>query len=373
MEKKLIPIFITNEDYPYGGANAISGTVNKSNFISSGRLTPTCKYTQFTGPTNESPNYAVTLYPGNEVIFASLPNYTYRIKFKVQGFMKFWRYTRSVNLAYQVYDKNGDLAEYANCEGCRFFNFKAFPIVVELSKQGKVELEVEAYKKLTANDPFAKGNFCINGIPAYSNTTSPDGLKLLRIVDPKYRIFNDSLRQEYFSVSSGPCLSMTNKRYTLAQTQTLTISLPYTLTENSAKYGELYINQCWYYFWLNFLSSTGLFDTSSTGFYLYCNTSGDYTIDFRILLLFPDLFYSRCNLRPALVMFEYASSLVVFDTIGDQTETGYVFEARSKKVTLESDKYYYFAIVNFVHTTTPDGVTLSLPTEIIGETITLSL
>lgn len=377
MEKKLIPIIIVGQStengeiYSYGGANVVNPKITKSRFISSGRLTPTCKYTQFTGPNNDSIDYAINLYPGSEVIFASLPNYLYRIKFRVNGFMKFWRYIQRDNLAYQVYDKNGDLAEFTDCQGCRFFYSKAFPIVVELSSGGTVELEIEAYEALTNNDPFATGNFCISGSHVYTN--SQNFTQVIRQIDPKYQFFSNIFIDTYLSVFSGPCVS--GKQIdTVSATQDINISTGITLSNFNAKITNLFFGRsCYNYMWLNLsTNTTPLFNLSPTFYYIYCVNTGVYNLSFDISILFDSPFFHRCNQLVALGLFDYQTNFVIFDVLGKLNNNGYTFTANTK-VSLESGKYYYFAVVNFIHTTTPNGGIISQPSEIVNGKFTFTL
>lgn len=378
MEKKLIPIIITGnttpngEIYSYGGANVVNPRIIKSKFVSAGRLTPECKYTQFTGPDNDSTGYAINLYPGNEVIFASLPNYTYRVKFRVEGFMKFWRYISRINLAYQVYDKNGDLAEYTNCEGCRFFNSKAFPIVVELSQGGKVELEIEAYKELTVtNDPFATGDFCIEGNHVYEN--SKNLTQIIRHMNPKYQAFNDEFRTNYFSISSGPCL-IVSPETVKSSTQIINITSGITLSNFNAKITNFFFaRRCYDYMWLNLsTNSTTLFNLSPTFYYIHCENTGSYKLSFNISVVFTSEFYHRCNQAVALCLFDSQTNFVVFDTLGVLINKGYEFKADTS-VSLEAGKYYYFAVVNFIHTITPNGGIIAQPKEITNGSFRFTL
>jgi hypothetical protein len=363
---KLIPVLVHREVYAYGGENDPNPEANTltSTFVSSGRF-PLCKYTQFDGPGKDS-RQVISVYPGNEVIFASLPDYLYKVKYTLKGRAKFWRYSSSINLAYQVYDTRGNLAEYKSGKGrANLFSF-AFPLVVELSQGGTIVLEISAVKKLGKFDPLVQGLHCLEGVPIYNNVF--DGKHFTRIMQPHFQEFSNRIREEYFSVSSGAC-----ERVQQQKQQILGVDVIDTIAGFDLKFGVLYFGRrCSDYFWfLLSIQEETLFQLSPSSYYFYCDVSGDYTLDHNFTIRFSTGVYHRCQGEIALIMVNSETSLIRYDCIATKVDNGYNFNssnASSNRFSLEKGTSYYFAVTSFINTKEEKGELLSSMSDIVPET-----
>lgn len=218
---KLNPILTYPETYNFMStptAEFTSGS-KKSIFVSSGRITD-CIFTQFTGPDSNSKQITI-LATGDEALFGLLPDYSYKIRWKFQYFTpsKFWTINIDKNLAFRLYTVNGKLADLNCNRGCfEIFGFN-FPIVLEMPKIGKIEIEVELGKHLITNNPLAPGDFCYENNYLYSNTGPSE--ELLRQVSDKLTNYNRELRNKYLSDFQGPCQTIVKRLITNNQVLTI--------------------------------------------------------------------------------------------------------------------------------------------------------
>lgn len=184
---KLLPILTYYDSYNYMSTpkSDYSVEIATTNLVSYGRF-PNCIFTQFIGPGLES-KQVVTLSPGNEAIFAKLPDYTYKLSWKLTGehanteYLRFdhksdrtaqlWRPELPTNKAYKVYSIKGDIATLRPGTGCMKLYGFSFPIVVELPVGSYLELKFELDEHLQMKDPLLSGKHCYLGYPVYNNKT----------------------------------------------------------------------------------------------------------------------------------------------------------------------------------------------------------
>lgn len=354
--KKLIPVFVYQKSYIHGGTNDPNPKNLTNTFVSSGKI---CKYARFT---QTNTNSQISLYPNNEVILASLPNWLYKVEYSLSGRAKFWRYTSKFDKAFQVYDIRGNLIDLSDKQGYFYLYAFSFPILVEL--QGSMQMTITATKELEKHDPLLVGDHCLNGQLIYTNVY--DGRKVTRIVAPEFQLFNEYIRAKHFAVSSNPCIIVSEQD---SATRTLVVNEDLTVNIFALKIGALFRQDlCYRHLWLKFQDSFNGFSISPDSNYFHADKTQNYILghDFTIALNFD--FFHRCNYPVELMLVNYELSYVIYTCPGlivtIDNERQYQFKstnAISKVIQLVDGLKYYFVITNFIHTTTATGILLSNP------------
>lgn len=242
--KKLLPILTSRESYPYLSTSTEDylEETKSSTFISNGRLTSTCIFTQFDGPDINSLQLS-TLSPGNEAIFAKLHDYTYYIKYDLRGeIAKLWTINLSRLLLFEMYDVNGKVIELCRGRGeLEVYSFN-FPLVVELPMGANLTLEITIGRHLTStNDPLSPSSHCLlcSGrphikTPLYENVTviEDNYVYLSRVVNPNLQDINAVVRGRYFRNYRLPCVGRNDplRAAPIGTVQTFVIS-PQTATD----------------------------------------------------------------------------------------------------------------------------------------------
>lgn len=214
METILNPVLVYSESYAYLCTPSLEFDESQKTTLlqSSGRLTEDCIFTQFEGPELQS-NKIITMSPGNEAIFAKLPDYTYEISWELKGRKaKPWTIVDGA-IAYQIFDIFGRIVEFSDERGsCVIYGFN-FPFVVELPAEEKLHLNIRLGNHLRNKDPLFPGKHCLviksshkcsprlTRFSVYENIAQDKLTK--RILSKNLREYSSKLREEYLKFFEG--------------------------------------------------------------------------------------------------------------------------------------------------------------------------
>lgn len=237
-QKKLLPIITSSELYRII-------TVKEFQFLPSQvttvlksvdqRIRPGCPFTRFEGPDWNSSKVTVLApgYNGNlgeEAIYGALPNYLYKVNWKLEGCRaQFWSINLNplsdrFNYAYQLLDVNGNRAILDKPEGSFTMYGYHFPIVLELDPSYAVELTITLEKYLdTQTNPFFEGLHCVKGNYVYDNSTTDELGVLRRVMAPRLQEFSQNYRNNFFQAYRGPCIKNLVSSQQVTKTQILSI------------------------------------------------------------------------------------------------------------------------------------------------------
>lgn len=256
--EKLLPIISYSEKYynksvgNFSFFDAISTTVLKS---VEQRISPDCPFTRFEGPGFE--NLKVTVLTpgfngnlGEEAIFGKLPNYHYKISWKLENFdyinpPRFWTIDivpgdPNNNRAFQLFDIHGNYSVLGSSEGCFIMYGYHFPVVLEMDPKYKITLTIKLGKYLgDNNNPFAAGKHCLKEYGfAYDNRINDQGL-ITRVMSDSLSDFSERVRERYYSIYREPCNK--NMLRTAQETQIFSIDSNSTV---KGYYGYSFITYC---------------------------------------------------------------------------------------------------------------------------------
>ena len=239
--RKLLPIFTYPEKYVYQAVPLQDNypvETKRSTFVSGGRLTPECIYTQFSGPLIGSTQLA-TISPGNEAIFAKLFNYTYLISWELNGnTAKLWTVDVDQELVFEMYSVSGRVAEFHKRTGkIEVYGFN-FPLVVELPMGASLTMEMTLGRFLSNDiNPLFPGHHCLLRKPSLSSdhhcllrkpslssdhhcfskeivyenvvdSSVPGISSIVRVVSEKYQDINTIIRSRHYRNFREPCVGI---------------------------------------------------------------------------------------------------------------------------------------------------------------------
>lgn len=320
MHKKLIPILVSPETYHYSSSTGnLSPVYGTSTFVSFGRVIPGCPYVSWNGPDFDT-LYNVTLVkditptPGREVIFAKLVDYIYDIRLHIKGTIvnspRLLRVDSSKNLAYDVYDINGDIASFSDNDCTRKIYGMTFPLILLSPDELDITMEISGTHIEIQNDPWIPTPHCLinkcKSTLAYTNVYNKQSGNITRVVSDKFKTFNEGLRYNYFLNSYKGCITQQN---TLANTLPPPVTIIYnstdTIVDFYARLAGIYVSipfsSCDTAYWWMSLAYTPPQDTKIVltnragteithyASYIYFYSDGFVQVDLEVLMLFPSI------------------------------------------------------------------------------------
>lgn len=328
MYRKLIPILVSPETYNYSSSTGnLDPKYGTSIFTSSGRIIPGCPYVSWDGPDFDTLQNVtlvkdITPTPGREVIFAKLVDYIYTVKLSVKGTItnspRLLRVDSGKNLAYEVYDINGDLASFSDNDCTRKIYGRSFPLILLSPDELDITMEISGIHIKPINDPWINGSHCLitkcKSISAYTNVYDKSSGSLTRVLSDKFKTFNEGLRYNYFLNSYKGCITNTlsSTEDPLPPPVTIIYNSTDTIVDFYARLAGLllpplgiiirqYGNICNYAYWWMALTyeppqDTKIVLTNRAGTeithyasYIYFYQGGFIQVDLEVLVLFPSI------------------------------------------------------------------------------------
>jgi hypothetical protein len=302
LTKKLTPILVYEDPCLYQSSppKEYPANIKTTSLTSQGRLTTTCIFTQFLGPSIDS-KQIITLSPGNEAIFCKLPDYKIKMKWTLKGCAKIWTINSKRTEAFQVYSVSGDLLELNTHRGCAEIYSFNFPIVVELSQGGRIDIELTLGEHLLPQiDPLSLGKKCLtrNREQIYTNIPNGETFLMDRVIVSKYRDEVARLRRNYLSVFRLPCRPQGELTLPI-DVQTITIDSRPTIVNYVASFGAAFLvsAECYAPLWCTLNSNTSsplqLTDTiglnvSGLASYAYVSQSGVMRFTIDVVMVYAD-------------------------------------------------------------------------------------
>lgn len=385
--KKLLPIVTYLEDYPFltTPVKEYPTETKFTTLTAAGRMPSTCPFTQFLGPDFDS-HKIITLSPGNEAIFAKLPDYTYFVSWQLKGsYLKFWTINVDKNIAYQLYDVNGKYVQSQKQTGKREIYGFNFPLVVELAFDAELQLGFSLGKHLQDDNPLLPAKKCLltdgNKEFVYENTTDSPQRITRRVVRPSLQERKERIRNEYFQVFRGPCRTSIS---TLQQSerQILDIFSAPAIAAYTAQIVTQQIIQCYIPLWCGLVSEDGnlvqltqatnpITGLPDSGSYCYVNRSGTYSFDFVRVIITYDLELPRVpmcgNWAVGLAIYNNKSLLgsIQGELINNSGRKDVIYED-TITVALDEREYIWFGGYGFI---TQTVIGNAIPVSITGHIV----
>jgi hypothetical protein len=334
------------------------------------RITPTCKYTRFFGPTTDS-NKAIVLLNGEEAINAALPDYIYRIEYKItNGCASLWRIIDAVpSAAARVLSVEGKLVQNITGNGCVNVYGFYFPFVVEIPRGGSIVLSIKAIEHFdSTTNPIFAGNHCLarrGRCPQLAYSVQVDKLtgESRRIVASRFQCCNDRLRRCYTADLSLPCVGITPRLYQYSSTFVNVHRIPMANNYNSTLVGYR-LNPCDMTINIPFVSTNiadmVMHNTKTDADDIVVNTqfapvlaageSRHYTFQSDELLFeFPDAAATSCPGEAILMLRNASTKQILGDSIATEKRgIYYIFTLPSVTYRLQSTDTVEFIVTNMV-------------------------
>lgn len=368
--KKLISVFVSPEQYHYSSSTAeIEPPEYKTTTLTSTtRLTPGCPYIRWEGPNFES-LYNVTLVKdtteikGDEVLFAKLVDYIYTVRLTINGNVvnepTLYRIDVDKQLAFQVFDINGDLATFSKECNERDIYGMSFPIILWSPDELDIKMEIISSIHLKPEeDPWYIGNHCLKtkckSTFVYENVYDPSTSALTRVVSEDLKVFNMGLRYNYFNNYKKGCIN-TNSLSLATSYPPVVIgyNYPSTFLDYFSRFDRTPENQlCSSCYWwiglrLNYDDSMPISVTNQAGTnvsnlasYIYFYVDGYVKVDFN--LTFYLNYLNQCSSKALAALVNYYTKNPV-QTYVKNAEGNYIVDGSF--VVIEKESY----IGDYVH------------------------